>query len=145
MSDTKELILVTGGNGFVGRALVSALTQRYHVVSFERTPSSKPGPHLTVEACDVTSDDSVRSALQRVRERFGERVVSVIHLAAYFDLTGEPNQKYEEITVRGTQRLLRQVQSFAVDQFVFVSTMLVHAAGKPGELVNAVNVKQVVA
>ena len=136
MADNKELIIVTGGNGFIGGALVSALTERYQVVSLERDPSSKPRPSLAVEACDLTSDESVRSALQRVRERFGAQVASVVHLAAYFDLTGEPNPKYEEITVRGTQRLLRELQSFAVEQFVFVSTMLVHAAGRPGEVIN---------
>lgn len=31
----------------------------------------------------------------------------MIHLAAYFDLTGEPNPKYDEITVQGTERLLK--------------------------------------
>lgn len=136
MSDPKELIVVTGGNGFIGGALVNALTKRYHVVSLEREPSSKPRPNLTVEACDLTSDESVRSALQRVRERFGERVASVIHLAAYFDLTGEPNPKYEEITIGGTHRLLRELKPLEVEQFVFVSTMLVHAAGRPGEVIN---------
>src|SRR5918996_2838250 len=43
-------------------------------------------------------------SLRQVRERHGRRIASVIHLAAYFDLTGEPNPKYEEVTVRGTER-----------------------------------------
>ncbi len=85
---------------------------------------------------DLTSDASTEAALQRVRTAYGERIASVIHLAAYFDLTGEPSPKYDEITVRGTERLLRALQSFDVEQFVFASTMLVHAPGKPGQRIN---------
>jgi len=29
------------------------------------------------------------------------------HLAAYYDFSGEPSPLYEEITVRGTERVLR--------------------------------------
>ena len=43
-----------------------------------------------------------------VRERFGTRIASVIHLAAYYDFSGEPSEKYETITVQGTERLLRE-------------------------------------
>jgi nucleoside-diphosphate-sugar epimerase len=35
--------------------------------------------------------------------------------------------------VRGTARLLHALQSFEVEQFVFASTMLVHAPTKPGK------------
>lgn len=52
-------------------------------------------------------DESVQEALQRVRTGYGGRIASVIHLAAYYDFSGEPSDKYEQITVRGTERLLR--------------------------------------
>ncbi|MDP3857738.1 MAG: vitamin K epoxide reductase family protein [Stagnimonas sp.] len=60
----------------------------------------------------------------------------VIHLAAYFDLEGTPHPDYERVTVAGTRRLLRELQSFEVHQFVFASSMLVHAPGRPGEPIN---------
>ncbi|MGH6886603.1 MAG: vitamin K epoxide reductase family protein, partial [Geminicoccales bacterium] len=37
---------------------------------------------------------------------------------------------------RGTERLLRALQEFEVEQFVFSSTMLVHAAARPGERID---------
>ena len=40
---------------------------------------------------------------------------------------------YEKVTIRGTERLLKALREFAVEQFVFASTMLVHAPGKPGQ------------
>ncbi len=85
---------------------------------------------------DVTSDDSVQGGLARVRQGYGERIASVIHLAAYYDFSGEPSEKYEEITVRGTERLLRELKDFQVEQFVFSSTMLVHAPCEPGQRID---------
>src|SRR5207248_9573819 len=81
-------------------------------------------------------EEALKAGLQRVRTAYGTRIASVIHLAAYFDLTGEPNPLYEQITVRGTEKLLHALQSFEVEQFVFASSMLAHKAGRPGDLIN---------
>jgi UDP-glucose 4-epimerase len=70
----------------------------------------------------------VADALARVRRDFGDQIASVIHLAAYYDFAGEPSPLYDEVTVRGTERLLRLLRDFQVGQFVFSSTMLVHSA-----------------
>jgi len=47
-------------------------------------------------------------------------------LAAYYDISGEPNPLYHKITVEGTRRLIDALQPFEVEQFIFASTMLVH-------------------
>jgi nucleoside-diphosphate-sugar epimerase len=75
----------------------------------------------------------VNAAFERVRYAYGNRIASVIHLAAYYDFSGEPSPLYDEITVHGTGRLLRALHAFDVDQFIFSSTMLVHAPCEPGE------------
>lgn len=61
----------------------------------------------------------------------------MVHLAAYYDFFGTPSPKYDEITVQGTARLLRQLraQDFQVEQSVFSSTMVVHRPGEPGEFI----------
>jgi nucleoside-diphosphate-sugar epimerase len=71
-----------------------------------------------------------------VRTVYGNQIASVIHLASYFDLTGEPNPLYDEIAVHGTEKLLRAVQSFEVEQFVFASSMLAHKAGQRGNVIS---------
>ncbi len=78
----------------------------------------------------------VKAGLDRVRYAYGDEIACVIHLAAYYDFSGEPSPLYDEITVRGTGRLLRALQAFTVEQFVFSSTMLVHAPCQPGERIN---------
>src|SRR6266536_4641363 len=136
MNDVKELVIVTGSSGYIGAALINKFAERYRLVGFDREASPHPPPAAECVCIDLTSDKGVESAFSRVRTAYGERIASVIHLAAYFDLTGEPNPKYEEITVRGTARLLHALQSFDVEQFVFASTMLVHAPSTPGKRID---------
>src|ERR671912_2112650 len=76
---------------------------------------------------DFTSDESVRQALERVRKLSGGRIASVVHLAAYYDTTGEDNPKYDAVTVQGTRRLLSPLKKLGTEQFIFSSTLLVHA------------------
>lgn len=129
----REVVLITGAGGFIGRALVERLAERWTVLAFERRGSpALPAAAQTI-GVDLASDASVHSALERVRESHGGRIASVIHLAAYFDLEGKPHPDYERVTVRGTERLLRELQSFELEQFIFMSSLLVHAPGRPGE------------
>src|SRR5690606_28039304 len=85
---------------------------------------------------DLRSDVSVAGAFAAIRERYGSRIASVIHLAAYFDFTGEENPLYEQVNVAGTRRLLQALQAFDVEQLIYSGTMLVHAPCAPGERID---------
>ena len=126
MTECKDPIIVTGRAGFIGSALIKKFASRFAVVGFDRMTTHQPPPTVDCIYMDLTSEDSIAAGLRRVRTTYGSRIASVIHLAAYFDLTGEPNPLYDEITVRGTERLLQALQSFQVEQFIFASSMLAH-------------------
>lgn len=131
--DTKDVVIITGSAGMLGSAQVARLGPVYRVVGFDRSGST-PAPTRAECVCvDVTSDESVEAGFRRVRYAYGDRIASVIHLAAYYDFSGAPSPKYEEVTVQGTERLLRALQGFQVEQFVFSSSMLVYAPSEPGE------------
>ena len=137
MDTQKELILVTGASGRIGTATVTRLAGRFNVDGFDRAGPPVPPPVTEhVIDCDLTSDESVKRALETVRQKHGARIASVIHLAAYYDFSGEPSPLYEDLTVRGTERLLHGLRDFEVGQFVFSSTMLVHAPTEPGRPIN---------
>lgn len=128
------VVLITGSSGFLGQAMAARLVRRYQVVGLDTVQPKQPLEGVETALVDLTSDDNVPDALAGIRRRFGAQVASVIHLAAYYDLSGEPNPKYRSVTVEGTRRLLRALQHGFdnVEQFVFASTMLVHAPTRPG-------------
>jgi nucleoside-diphosphate-sugar epimerase len=133
------IILVTGSNGRIGGAVMRSFAGRFSdVVGLDRKAPSPPPPGCTYIPVEITSDESVREGLRVLREHHGARVASVIHLAAYYDFFGEPSEKYDEITVKGTGRLLKGLREldFKVEQFVFSSTMLVHRPAEPGQFIN---------
>ena len=133
MDRKSEVVIVTGSSGFIGAAAVRRLAGSFRVVGFDREGNPHPPKEAECVCVDVTSERSVQDGLARVRYAYGDRIASVIHLAAYYDFSGEPSPKYEEVTVRGTERLLRGLRGFQVQQLVFSSTMLVHAPSRPGQ------------
>ncbi|MER9252210.1 NAD-dependent epimerase/dehydratase family protein [Mesorhizobium sp. M0598] len=136
MAKRKDTVIVTGSTGFIGSALVNSFADRFALVGLDRAATRQPPPAAECVCIDLTSEDAVAAGLARVRTAYGARLASVIHLAAYFDLTGERNPLYEKITVGGTEKLLRALKQFEVEQFVFMSSMLAHKAGRPGDIID---------
>lgn len=133
------LVLVTGSSGRIGSAVMRRFAGRFgEVVGFDREASELMPPGCTYMPVEITSDESVSRGLRVLREHHGSNIASVIHLAAYYDFFGEPSEKYDEITVKGTGRLLQGLREhdFKVEQFVFSSTMLVHRPAEPGQFIN---------
>jgi nucleoside-diphosphate-sugar epimerase len=121
----KPVLLVTGSTGLIGSKVVEAFAPHYRVVCLDvLRPKEDIAGSQWIE-CDMTKDESVEQALGAVRERYGDRVASVIHLAAHYDFSGAPSPLYRTLTIEGTRRLLRGLRKFHVAQFIFSSTMLV--------------------
>jgi nucleoside-diphosphate-sugar epimerase len=129
----KEIVLITGSSGLIGTAMARRLAPTFEVVGLDTTPPKQVGPMREHVHVDLTKDDSVQTALRYVRTAYGERIASFIHLAAYYDFSGEPSPLYEKVTVGGTQRLLRELKNLDVQQLVFSSSMLVHAPCEKGQ------------
>jgi len=134
---SQPVVLVTGGSGFIGSAVAKRLGETCRVVVLDRPDPEDSDDRTNFVPVDLGDDDSVRDALASVRDRYGQRIASVIHLAAYYDVSGEPNPLYEKVTVQGTRRLIDGLQSFEVEQFVYASTMLVHRpTDRPDETID---------
>ncbi len=130
---SQDIVLITGSSGFIGQALAGRLSARYQVVGLDLFPPRK-GTDIETIRLDLTDEQAVRKAMAEIGDKYGARIASVIHLAAYYDLSGEPDPKYQQVTVEGTRRLLRALRTrFTVEQFVFSSTLLVHAPGERGK------------
>ncbi|MES2273916.1 MAG: NAD(P)-dependent oxidoreductase [Chlamydiota bacterium] len=128
----KQVVIVTGSCGRIGSNVVKKLGEKYRVIGFELLRAIYAAPSEELVPVDLSSEESVQQAFMHIRSSYGNKIASVIHLAAYYSFNEQHSDLYEKVTVQGTVHLLKALQSFDVDQFVFSSTMLVHAPNLPG-------------
>ncbi len=129
----KQVIIVTGCSGRVGMASIAKLNDpQYVIYGFDIIESKITQSNFTFMHVDLTSDESVQEAMESVRKKQGDNIASIIHLAAYYSFSGGSWDMYDKLTIQGTRRMLDAAQRFKTEQFVFSSTMLVHAPCKIG-------------
>jgi NADH dehydrogenase len=109
-------VLVTGGTGFVGPAVVRALLAAGQEVRvLEREPGRAAAAGLTgVEAVtgDMTEADGLRRAV--------EGVEAVVHLVAI--IAGKP-EEFERVMEQGTRDLVAAAKEAGVRRFVLMSAL----------------------
>lgn len=132
----REVILITGSSGLIGSQIVKRLAKMFRVIGLDNTGSPFPPTEAECVCYDITSEDSIRAAMERVRYGYGNKIASVIHLAAYYDFSGKPSPLYQEVTVKGTEKFLHVLQNFEVGQFIFSSTNLIYKPTKPGQKIS---------
>jgi nucleoside-diphosphate-sugar epimerase len=109
----------------------------YDLVGIHRPPRRDEDPNVRFVGLDVSDDESVIGAMQQLDALGIHDIAAVVHLAAFYDFSGEENPLYDQVTVQGTRRLLDGLRaSFEVESFIFSSTMLVHKPCKPGEKID---------
>lgn len=106
-------VLVTGGSGFVGRALISTLVNRSHDVHvLSRSQKQLPRGVSGVRG-DVTQRASLKPACQGME--------AVIHLVGIISEAG--NQTYEKVHVGGTRNMLEAAGDCGVRRFIHMSAL----------------------
>jgi nucleoside-diphosphate-sugar epimerase len=132
----KGVVIVTGSCGRIGSNVVRKLDPDFQLVGFELLKALYAAADEELVPVDLTSDESVHQAFTHIKEKYGKKIVSVIHLAAYYSFDQKHSPLYEKVTVKGTERLLKALQDFELEQFIFSSTMLVYAPSEPGHPIN---------
>jgi len=116
-------ILVTGGTGFTGTALVRRLLTDGHAVVVLDYKEGLAASELKRRGADVlfgsvTDRDLVTHAMRGVQV--------VLHLAAAFRELNVPEKHYYEVNVEGTRNVLTTAARAGVQKVVYCSTCGVH-------------------
>ncbi len=118
-------LILTGASGFIGRHLIDALREDFEIVALARSSQSYCGvpPHpnvswLQVDLCDRAA---LAGAFRRIREGGGADFV--VHLAAYYDFTGEPHPDYQRTNVDALRDVLEECRALRLRRFVFASSL----------------------
>lgn len=116
-------VLVTGANGFVGRALIMRLLEKNYEVRAAVRQSCGMANEYVIG--DIGPDTDWTVAL-----RGGH---AVVHLASRVhvmrDRSTDPRAAYLEVNTKGTLNLARQAADAGISRFVFTSTIKVHGEG----------------
>ncbi|WP_339880820.1 NAD(P)-dependent oxidoreductase [uncultured Algoriphagus sp.] len=132
----KETVIVTGSSGLIGTQIIKRLSEKFNIVGLDREGNPHPPIEAECVCFDITSEESIKKAMERVNYAYGKKIASVIHLAAYYDFSGKPSSLYEEVTVKGTENFVKVLQDFEVEQFIFSSTNLIYRPTEPGRKIH---------
>ena len=114
--------LVTGGSGFVGRALVQRLSELDREFCIATRTTQRYATHKLVAVGDVGASTDWSDALAGVD--------TVVHLAARVHVMREtapdPLAAFRRVNVAGTENLARQAAAAGVRRLIFASTIKVN-------------------
>ncbi len=109
-------VLVTGGGGFVGRAVVERLLARGHRV---RCFSRSAYPELAARGAEVMRGDL---ADPRAAAAACAGCDAVVHAAALIPGVPEPPRRYQAVNVGGTEAIIAGCRAHGVPRLVFTSS-----------------------
>ena len=122
-------VLVIGGTGFIGKALVKHLRKAGHGVRLIARDPQGVAPELLALGLDVvkgdfTKIDTIKPALRGIRH--------VFHLARGFGKTWAEYLKYD---VEPTRVLAEACADAGVERFIYSSSIAIYDAGHPGQAI----------
>lgn len=126
-----ESVLVTGGNGFIGKHLVNTLLKDNHVVIVDTRPRIDPGlkeGNATFYLHDIRDKAELSAIIEK------EKVTKCIHLAAKVSVSESIRNPSEtlDINVNGTLSVLEACAQKSVHSLIFASSAAVY--GEPQSL-----------
>jgi len=118
-------IVLTGASGFIGRHLLGELKERYYVYALARRSRQECRislhPNVQWMQADIAEVEPLTAVFNRIRNEGGAEVL--IHLAAFYDFTGEDNPEYQRTNVVGLRNVLELSRSLALRRFIFASSV----------------------
>lgn len=109
-------VLVTGGTGYLGRAVVNALAARgHHVVLFARTATGSGLPGRPVDG-DIRDADAVHAAADGCH--------AIVHMAALVSVWRPRARDFDEVNVNGLRNVLAAAKTSGARKVLYTSSFV---------------------
>ncbi|MCD4750534.1 MAG: NAD-dependent epimerase/dehydratase family protein [Thermoanaerobaculales bacterium] len=131
-------IVITGASGFVGRLLLDEIKESFHVYAFARRSQTECGapehPNIEWIQVDIGEVTPLTTAFEKIRDQGGAE--ALVHLAAYYDFTGEDNPEYKRTNVIGLRNILELSLMLSMRRFIFASSVAACPFPPPGQSID---------
>lgn len=131
-------IVLTGASGFVGRHILDALKGRYKIHAIARRSQKQSDapihPNILWHRVDIGDYEALAAVFSRIRELGGADIC--IHLAAYYDFTGEEHPEYERTNIMGLRNILELCQTLKLKRFIFASSTAACKFRPPDQIID---------
>jgi nucleoside-diphosphate-sugar epimerase len=121
----KPGVIITGATGFLGGRLMAQLRKEYQIFAIgRRSPAeagAPEGPGIHWFRVDIGHFDRLREVFYRIKEMGGADLL--LHLAAYYDFTGEDHPEYMRTNVMGTRNVLELSVPLKLRRFIYTSSV----------------------
>ena len=118
--ETKKWILMTGAAGLIGRHLRFALNDQFFFWCIDKHPVNDMDTGDVGDVLDIGSLATFTDAWDSHPE-ITSNLHAVIHLAAYYDFTNQPNPAYQRVN-DGLERLLMLMSQDAPENCLLISS-----------------------
>jgi nucleoside-diphosphate-sugar epimerase len=130
-------LIITGASGFVGRHLLDGLKNEYRIFALARRSQHDCGapvhPNIAWMQVDIGDRETLTRTFREIATAGGAS--RLIHLAAYYDFTGEGHPEYERTNVTGTRNILDAVSGLGLERIYFASSVAACPFPKPGDAI----------
>jgi len=128
-------VAITGASGFLGRRVLDLLKSQYKLIAIDLRSQSESGvpkhPNISWHQFDICNENALQAVCNEVKN--GDEIHSVIHLAAYYDFSGEDHPEYQRTNLDGLRNLLEQCRVMKPKRFIFASSLAACEFPPPGQ------------
>ncbi len=138
MSIPPRALVITGASGFIGRHVVLALCDRFHLYCLARRSQKEAeiqhSPNIHWIQADIADKKEMHRASELIHS--SHDIGCVLHLAGYYDFSQKENPAYQLTNVNGTQNVLDLAHYVQAKQFIFSSSLAACEFTPPGQVVD---------
>lgn len=128
-------MIITGATGLLGGQLVRMLRKEYRIIAIgRRTPAESgvpEGPGIEWFRVDIGQLEALREVFSRIRDLGGAEIL--LHMAAFYDFTGEDHPEYRRTNIEGTRNVLTLAEPLRLRRFIYTSSVAACPFPAPGE------------